>query len=167
MSWPRIVLAVALVVGAGLFVVGTRGETHHEASNPEASPSSAEGTPSAEAAENPASESADSHQTESSTENGEKVLRVNLEAPALVGGVVGLSLVLAGLVLWRRSKVLLFLAVGFCLLALLADIGELIRQLDRSKVALAAVAAAVALSHVVGAAAGSVEARAPDTHATT
>lgn len=168
MSRPRIILAVVLVVGAGLFVVGTRGETHHhEASNAAASPGLAEGTPGAEAAEHPVNESAATHSPESSTETSEQVLGVNLESPALVGAVVVVSLVLAGWVLWRRSKPILYIAVGFCSLAVIGDIGELVRQLDRSKSTLAAVAVAVSISHVVGAAAGSVEARTPDDDATT
>jgi len=172
MSRPRIILAVALVVGAGLFVVGTRGEAHHhdEGSPAATSPSGAEGTPSGEAAEHPAAsapnESAGTHQTESGTETGEKVLGVNPEAAPLVGAVVVVSLGLAGLVLWRRAKPVVFIAIALCSLAVVADISELVRQLDRSKAALAAVAAAVALAHAIGAAAGTVEARTPGIDAT-
>jgi threonine/homoserine efflux transporter RhtA len=69
------------------------------------------------------------------------------------------SIVLAGLVLARRSRIVLWIAGGFCGLAALADIPELTRQVDRSKTGLAVIAGTVAAFHVLGAVAGMVAAR--------
>lgn len=165
MTRSRLVLAAALVVGAALFVVGTRGEHHTEpaatavtTTTAHAEASSGEGssgeTTKEHAAESAVGESAASHGAETGTEKSEKILGVNLESTGSVVAVVVASVVLVGLVLARRSRDVLLAAIIFCALATLADIAELTRQLDRSNQGLAFVAALVAAAHLIGAVAG-------------
>jgi len=231
MSVARLVLVGALVVGAVLFVIGTRGE-HHDATATTASATTsttvlrtsttsngatttelasfaaatsttaqaAEGTPQREAAERrattvpaghpastvpattapgptatagvgegtPAREAAEggsptagSHIETAAERSNETVAGVNLESVGIVAGVVIVSILLAGLALARRFGMVLWVAAGFCALVAAADLAELARQVDRSRTGLAMIAAAVAVTHVVGVIAGTLAAREP------
>jgi hypothetical protein len=144
------VIAILLVIAAGLFVVGVSAErdedTHHD-------------EPGAEAVEhNEASEMAEGAGAESDkgasaaaeaerNEGGERVLGVDLESPVLVAGAVVVSLLLAGFV-WRRPDRRLLIAIaaftaGFAVL----DIAEFTHQLDEDRTGLAVLAAILALLH--------------------
>jgi hypothetical protein len=222
-SSARLLLVAALVIGAVLFVIGTRGE-HQETAAITAAPTTstiatptsttaaqttlltgaattvttarpAEGTPAREAAERAArqpttsapavaavatppassttaaegtpareateggSTNAGGHAETAAERSSEKVLGVNLESDGVVAAVVVVSIVLAGLVLARHLRTVLWIAGGFCGLAAAADVAELVRQVDRSKNGLAVIAGTVAAIHVVGAVAGMVAVR--------
>jgi hypothetical protein len=102
-----------------------------------------EGTPAREAAEG-GSATASGHAETAAEVSSEKVLGVNLESGGMVVGVVVVSIVLAGLVLARRFRLVLWIAGGFCAMAAAGDVAELARQVDRSKNGLAVIARTVA-----------------------
>ena len=163
MRSARLVLVAALIVGAVLFVVGTRSEHDHHAETPASSSATpaAEGSPEGEAAEHGSPSSATGAEVSESTgENDEKVLGIDLESGGIVAAVVVVSIALAGLVLSRPARVVLLAAAGFCALAAVADFIEMTHQIDRSETGLTIVAAAVGIIHLVGVIAGVVAARA-------
>lgn len=156
----RLVLAAALVLGAFLFMIGARGETHTTSTGGASSAptttvaAAAEGTPAREAAEG-----TPGHIETTAEQSSEKLLGVNIESGAIVASVTILSLMLAGLALARDDRTALWAGGAFCALAAVADLHEWRIQTDRSKAGLAVIAATVAVVHVTGAIAAAVAAR--------
>jgi hypothetical protein len=138
-------VAVLMVLGAALFVVGValeRGD-HHDtpATTVAASPDQGGHDEAAEAAEgHPAVENSD-----------EKVLGVNVESPGVVAVGVGVSLVLAAAA-WLKQRRAVFVVVAvFAAAFAVLDVAEIFHLLDRSESGLAVLAAVVAVIHVLAA----------------
>jgi hypothetical protein len=145
------VIAILLVIAAGLFVVGVSAErdedTHHDEPGAEA----VEHNEASEMAEGAGAEGSDEGASAAAeaerNEGGERVLGVDLESPVLVAGAVVVSLLLAGFV-WRRPDRRLLIAIaaftaGFAVF----DIAEFTHQLDEDRTGLAVLAAILALLH--------------------
>jgi hypothetical protein len=134
-------IAVLLIVAAGLFVIGV-------ASEPDEGDKTVEHSERAEAGETSA------EPTEKQSEEGheERVLGIDVESPASVTAAVVVSLLLAGF-LWRRPgrRLLIVVAVvagGFAVL----DVAEVVHQLDEDRTRLAVLATLVAILHAGAAA---------------
>jgi hypothetical protein len=160
---PQRVIAVLLIVAAGLFVVGMTTEDDNDTHSDEPTAEAAE---AAEAGEhNEASESAETIEaeaaersvnaaeaTEEAEEDEERVLGVDIESPLLVTAAVAVSLLLAGLVGRRPNRRLLIViavvAAGFAVL----DAAEVAHQLDEDRTGLSLLAGAIMTVHATAAA---------------
>jgi hypothetical protein len=158
--WPQQVIAVLLIVAAGLYVVGVTTEddndTHSDEPTAEAAQAGErnEGSESAETIEAEAAERSvnAAEATEEPEEDEERVLGVDIESPLLVTAAVAVSLLLAGLV-WRRPnrRLLIMIAVvaaGFAVL----DAAEVAHQLDEDRTGLSLLAGAIMALHATAAA---------------
>ena len=77
------------------------------------------------------------------------------ESDTIVNLVVVMSVLLAaGVVFATRFRFLVLLAVGFCVVAAVLDIAEIVHQISRSEHGLAALATTVAVVHLTAAAMG-------------
>lgn len=161
-------LSALLVVGAALFLVGVaaeRSNTHTDVTGPAVTATTApaahvEGSASEEGetattATEPAghTETPGHVETAVSSESNEgHVLGVNLESNGVVAVGVIISLTLAALVWWRRSKMLLVAVVAFAVAFAIFDIAEVAHQANTSHGGVAALAGLVALAHLATAA---------------
>jgi hypothetical protein len=153
---PQRVIAVLLIVAAGLFVIGVAAEddadTHSDEGTAQAGEHD-EATESAEAIEAEAAERSTSEAERSESDgDDERLLGIDIESPVLVTAAVVASLLLAGLV-WRRRdrRLLLVIAVvaaGFAVL----DAAEVAHQLDEDHTGLALLAGLIAALHAAAAA---------------
>lgn len=163
---------VLLLLASALLVVGVvveQGQTHTETS---ATPSATSGerhesTESGEVGE--AGESgghAEAGEPAQGTEAGaethapgtaeagqdEAILGVNPESTPVVGVAVLLALILVAAVWWRPNRVVLALAVLYCLGAAALDVREVAHQMTEDQSGIAALATGVLLLHLVAAA---------------
>lgn len=148
MNRLRLIAAALLVIGAGLFAIGTSVEKsrHHDeqAASGELRASHDEG---AESDEHREAEGADAHS--GATENKEgKILGVDRESTGLVVVAVLVSLALAA-ALWKRPSPVVWVVVAVVSLAFAVfDVAEIAHQLDESASGLATLAALVAAAHL-------------------
>ena len=161
----RLVSAL-LVIGAVVFLLGIVAERrggHREATvatapaattatttKTTAATVAAEGTPEGEAAEHPATAGgapAAAPHVETGAETSERVLGLNLESNGLVATALVLSLLLAIAVGMRASRPLLLLVAAFAAAFAVFDAAELVRQIDRSRPAVATLAGIVTVVH--------------------
>jgi Flp pilus assembly protein TadB len=145
-------VAVLLVMGAFLFVLGAileRDDHHQEpaAAVPAASGESPGSAPSDEAVE--ATEGGSNETTGSHSERSdERVLGLNGESSGLVAVGVAASLVLSAFA-WLKPRPVVFVVVAvFAAAFTVLDVAEAAHQLDRSDGGLAALAMIVAVVHV-------------------
>lgn len=154
LTLARVITAVLLVASAAAFAVGATIERHTASTeSPPAQHRAETGTHGENPSrENPAG-SGESSATHAAEQGSEDLLGINPEATGLVVIAVVVSLLLAGLVLTVRSP-LLAAGVALAMLAFTAlDIRELTHQLHESRPGLAALAATVAVLHLLAAAA--------------
>jgi hypothetical protein len=155
LTLARVIAAALLIASAAAFATGAAIERHTAGSETQPSLHHAEAD---SPGENPASaEPAASHESpaaHAAEQSSEDLLGINPEATTLVVIAVVVSLLLAGLILTVGSP-LLAAGVTLAMLAFTAlDIREVTHQLHESRPGLAALAATVALLHLlVGAAA--------------
>jgi hypothetical protein len=147
---PR-VIAILLIVAAGLFVIGVTSEGNEDTHSDEPTAETGEhdeATEAGEGTETPTAEPADGE----TGENEERVLGIDLESPLAIVGAVVVSVLLAGLV-WRRPtrRLLVVIAVVAAAFAVL-DIAEVVRQVDENRAALALLAGVIATAHAAAAA---------------
>lgn len=160
----RLVSAL-LVIGAVVFLLGIVAERrggHREATvatapaattaKTTAATVAAEGTPEGEAAEQPATATAGgapaaAPHVETGAETSERVLGLNLESNGLVATALVLSLLLALAVWMRASRPLLLVVAVFAVAFAVFDAAELVRQIDRSRPAVATLAGIVTVVH--------------------
>ena len=148
MRTARALLAILLLVSAGLFTVGVLIERSDEDThNGEAAEVVRD---EGEHAEGEASEAAEG--PEQSGEAEEKVLGVDAESPGLVAVAVAVSVALAAAVWFRPLRIVVLLALLFGLAAALFDVAEVAHQLDEDRRGLAVLAGVVAAAHLLVAA---------------
>ncbi len=162
-------LSALLIVGAGLFLVGVAAERsngHTETPGSAASATTApathvegSGSEESETATTSAIEPAGHTETPGHVETGASsesneghVLGVNLESNGVVAVGVIISLTLAVLVWWRRSKMLLVAVVAFAVAFAIFDIAEVAHQANASHSGVAVLAALVAVADFAAAA---------------
>jgi hypothetical protein len=141
-------LAIALlVIGTGLFVIGTSVEKNRDHDGPTSAATTVEThSDGGESTEEHAAEGPAPHSESSASAEG-KVLGIDREATGLLVVAVLVSLALA-LLLWQRPSRAVWTVVGLVAVAFAVfDIAEVIHQLDESASGLAVLAAAVALAH--------------------
>lgn len=154
LTLARLITAALLIASAAAFATGATVERHTVSSESQPAPQHAESdTPG----ENPASAepaaSRESSAAHGAEQNSEDLLGINPEATGLVVIAVALSLLLAALILTVGSP-LLAAGIALTMLAFTAlDIREVTHQLHESRSGLAAFAAAIALLHLLAAAA--------------
>lgn len=147
---PR-VIAILLIVAAGLFVIGVTAERDEDTHSDEPTSETAEhdeATESDEGTETPTAEPAEGE----TGENEERVLGIDAESPLSIAAAVVVSVLLAGLV-WRRPtpRLLVVIAVVAAAFAVL-DIAEVVHQVDENRSGLALLAGVIATAHAVAAA---------------
>ena len=144
----RVIAAVLLIASAAAFATGAAIERHTASSETQPALHHAEADTPGEA-----SASGESAATHAAGQNSEKLLGINPEATALVVAAVAGSLLLGALILTVGSP-LLAAGVVVTMLAFTAlDIREVTHQLGESRPGLAALAATVALLHLLAGAA--------------
>ena len=144
LTLARLIAAALLITSAAAFATGAAIERHTVTSEASRVPQSEAGAPGENHArpEEPSLES-------SAGSSSESLLGINPESTGLVLVAVALSLLLAALILTVRSP-LIAAAVALAMLAFTAlDIREVAHQLNESRSGLAALAAAIALLHVL------------------
>jgi hypothetical protein len=159
LTLARVIAAALLIASAAAFATGAAIERHTASSEarPALHHAEADTTGGESGAENPASAepaaSGESASTHAAGQNSEDLLGINPEATALVVAAVAGSLLLAALILTVGSP-LLAAGVAVAMLAFTAlDIREVTHQLGESRPGLAALAATVALLHLLAGAA--------------
>lgn len=146
---PRWLLSALLVVGAGLFVVGTTSEDGDPHSDVVAA---VEGSPEAEAAEGASAEGG-SAEVPTATESSEgTILGVNRESAGLVTAGAVISVALAVIAWAVRRRVVFAIIAAVAALFAIFDIAEVAHQVDVAKTGLAVLAGAVTAVHVAAAA---------------
>lgn len=156
LAQPRWLLSTLLIAGAALFAIGVAAERNAADTHTETSTETAQTEDTTHAEESSGEEAP--HTEESATEqaghtetSSETVFGVNLESTALVIVAAIVSLALAALT-WRLNLRLLLLAtVAFAVVFAAFDIAELIHQIQESRAGIAALAAAIAVLHIVAA----------------
>ena len=144
----RVAVATCLLLGAGLFAVGTAlersGDGHQEpgieSPNEESGEGHAEDVPSQEQA----------------IGSEERIFGIDRESGPLVALGIAISVVLAVSVVLTRSAAALGIAVAFAVTFAAFDLAEVVHQLDESRGGLAALAALIAVLHVGAVAAGAI-----------
>jgi hypothetical protein len=155
----RIVAAVALVLGAALFAIGIgREHSGHEAS------SAVESSPQGEVSEQTEADEGTTGvegatQTHPSAEADAVLLGIDLESTPFVVLAVVASIALGALLLSTRARWVLVVMVAFALVFALADVRELLKQIDESHAGIAAIAVGVLAFHAIAVAAGTAGAR--------
>lgn len=142
---PRII-AILLIVAAGLFVIGVTAERDEDTHSDEPTSGTGEhheGSEADEGTETPTAEPAESE----AGENEERVLGIDVESPLAIAAAVVVSVLLAGLV-WRRPspRLLVVIAVVAAAFAVL-DIAEVVHQVDENRTGLALLAGIIATAH--------------------
>jgi hypothetical protein len=145
LTLARLIAAALLIASAAAFAAGAAIERHTVTSEVRRTPQHAEtGAPG----ENHASPEGTSRES-SAGSRSEDLLGINPESTGLVLVAVALSLLLAALILTVRSP-LIAAGVALAMLAFTAlDIREVAHQLNESRSGRAALAAAIALLHVL------------------
>lgn len=152
----RWLLSSLLIAGAALFVIGVTAErntadTHTETSTETAQTDTTAHVEEAGGEEAPHTEESATAQEGHTESSSETVFGVNLESTALVIVAAIASLTLAALT-WRWNlRLLLVAAVAFAVVFAVVDIAELVHQIEESRVGIAALAAAIAVLHIVAA----------------
>lgn len=159
LTMARLITAALLVASAAAFATGTTIERHTATSESQAAQQdqrhhSEAGEPGDNSAGAEGAASRERTTTHTAEHSSETLLGVNPEATGLVVIAVAVSLVLAALILTVRSP-LLAAVVALVMLAFTAlDIREVTHQLNESRSGLAALAATVALLHLLAGAVG-------------
>jgi Flp pilus assembly protein TadB len=158
--WPQQVIAILLIVAAGLFVLGVTAEDDHDTHSDEPTAEAAdagehnEATGSAETIEAEAAErsATAAEAAQEADEDEERVLGIDVESPVLVTAAVVVSVLLAGLVWLRPNRRLLIViavvAAGFAVLGA----AEVAHQLDEDRPALALLGGVIGALHASAAA---------------
>lgn len=134
----RRIAAALLVVTAVLFALGTHAEGGKR--------------PRGEASEEPGEHAAERHgEATTGAEGGATFLGLDLESPLPVTVGVVVSLGLAGALWLSERRGVALAVVAFAVLVAVFDVVEVGHQLDESRAALAALAAAVTAGHIVAA----------------
>jgi hypothetical protein len=158
--WPAAtigrLLAVLIIVGAALFVIGVVAERqsgHHDEPAATATAESA-GESGDEAAEHSGagSEASPGTAAEQGESSEERVLGVDLESPGLVAAVVLASVGLAVWVWRRQNTVALVVVAVFAGVFAVFDIAEVAHQVNESRPGIAVLAGVLAVIHIVVAA---------------
>lgn len=149
MKRRQLAAIVLLIVGAGLFAIGTAIEKSRHHDEPVVSSEVGEShDEEGESVEQREAEEADGHSESSGSEEG-KILGVDRESTGLVVAAVLASLALAAL-LWQRPTRVVWVVVALVsLIFAVFDIAEVAHQLDESATGLAVLASLVAATHVV------------------
>lgn len=149
----RRLLALALLVSAGLFVVGVVVERSQHGSESHAATSreSGHGEEGEEGGEGHTGEPAPEPAPESG-ESSERLLGIDPESTALVIVALLASVALAVAVLRTTSAAVLWVALVFGLAFAVLDVRELVHQADGSRTGLVLLAGAVAVLHLTVAA---------------
>jgi hypothetical protein len=148
----RLITAALLVASAAAFAAGAALE-HHSAAGESHSAQHAEASTGDNAGSVEGAASGESPATHAAEHSSEALLGINPEATGLVVAAVAVSLVLAALILTVGSPLL---AAGVALVMLVftaLDIREVSHQLNESHPGLAALAAAIAILHLLAGAA--------------
>ncbi len=145
----RVAVATCLLLGAGLFAVGTAlersGDGHQEPGIE---------SPNEEGGEGHAAEDVPSQEEANGSE--ERIFGIDRESGPLVALGIAISVVLAVSVVLTRSAAALGIAVAFAVTFAAFDLAEVVHQLDESRGGLAALAALIAVLHVGAVAAGAI-----------
>jgi hypothetical protein len=154
LTMARLITAALLIASAATFATGTTIERHTASSEsqtaqPELRHHSEAGGPGDNPADAEGAASGERSTAHAAEHSSETLLGVNPEATGLVVIAVAVSLVLAALILTVRSP-LIAAVVALVMLAFTAlDIREVTHQLNESRSGLAALAATVALLHLL------------------
>ena len=149
----RIVAAVALVLGAALFAVGVRSERSH-AETPNATSTDSSHVEGGEEGTEHVGGEGGSAGTEAASDHQESdatLLGIDLESTPFVIAVAAASMSLAAALLRLRSAALLVAVVLFAVAFAIADVQEIVKQVDEGNRGIAALASLVAGLHVVAA----------------
>jgi hypothetical protein len=144
----RRLLALALLVSAGLFVVGVIVERSERGSESHATTHEEPGTEHGEEGEEGHTDGPAPKPEVSS----ERLLGIDPESTALVVVAALASIALAVAVVRTRSAAVLWIALAFGLAFAVLDVRELVHQADESRTGLVVLAGAVAVLHLAVAA---------------